>query len=97
MTSVVPHSTEFKSYCNDRKQLINLNGVTSLSQVVECDVPHRSVLAPILFLIYFNDISKAFKNAVQTLFADDTNISIFHKTEDALFKIANEELDSLAN
>ena len=49
------------------------------------------------FLIYIKDISKAFKNAVAKLFADDTNIFIFHKTEDALFKIASKKLESLEN
>ena len=56
-----------------------------------------SVLGPLLFLIYINDIPNAFKNAVPKLFADDTNIFIFHKSKDALFKIANTELKSLEN
>ena len=47
--------------------------------------------------MYINDISKVFKNAVLILFADETNIFIFHKTKDALLKIENEELDSLTN
>ena len=87
----------FKSYLLDRKQFTKVNGVKSSSQTVECGVPQGSVLGPLLFLIYINDISKAFKNAIPKLFADDTNIFIFHKTKDALFQIANTELDSLEN
>ena len=50
-----------------------------------------------MFLIYINDIPKAFENAKPTLFADDTNIFIFHKTKETLFRNANKELQSLEN
>ena len=50
-----------------------------------------------MIYIYINDISKAFKNAIPKSFADDTDIFIFNKTKDALFKIANTELNSIEN
>ena len=82
----------FKSYLHNRKQFTKINGATSSSQNVECGVP----LGPLLFL-YINDIPNAFKNAVPKLFVDDNNIFIFHKSKDAIFKIANTELKALEN
>ena len=78
------------------KQVTMVNGVKASSQTVECGFLHQgSVPGPLLFLMYMNDISRA--NAVPKLFAADTNIFIFHKTKDALFNIANTELNSLDN
>ena len=72
-------------------------GVFSSLQRIECGVPQGSVLGPLLFLIYINDIAAAFKNAEPKLFADDTNIFIFHKNKSTLFNIAKTELASLEN
>ena len=87
----------FKSYLNNRKQYTKINGVKSSSQPIEYGVPQGSVLGPLLFLIYINDIPHAFKNAKPSLFADDTNIFIFHKSKEVLFRNANKELEALGD
>ena len=68
----------FKSYLTDRKQYTCVNGVESEWLWVLCGVPQGSVLGPLLFLLYTNDLSYA-SNFSINLFADDTCLSMWHK------------------
>jgi Reverse transcriptase (RNA-dependent DNA polymerase) len=63
---------------------------------VELGVPIASVLGPILFVLYINDIVMAVQHATVNLFADDTLLSIVgDRVEECLTKM-NEDLDRLA-
>ena len=64
----------FCSYLKDRKQYVSVNGHTSKELKVTCGVPQGSVLRPLLFLVYINDLPTVSKILTFYLFADDTNI-----------------------
>ena len=64
----------FKNYLNSRFQYVMYNGIKSYQSQVTCGVPRGSILGPLLFLIYVNDLHKVVKNAFLLLFADDSNL-----------------------
>ena len=65
-----------KSYLQDRKQVMHVNGSYSKYMAISTGVPQGSVLGPLLFLIYVNDIHVAAPDCLIRLFADDTNVFI---------------------
>ena len=64
----------FKSYLTNRKQYTFINGISSTIEFIMCGVPQGSVLGPLLFLLYINDLPNISKILDFFLFADDTNI-----------------------
>ena len=64
----------FESYLSGREQFVNFNGYCSSYKLVKCGVPQGSVLGPLLFLIYINDICNVSSALDILLFADDTSI-----------------------
>ena len=63
-----------KSYLSHKKQFVSLEEVNSSMQDIKVGVPQGSVLGPLLFLIYINDLPNAVKNVKSILFADDTTM-----------------------
>ena len=61
----------FRSYLSDRRQLVDLSGTLSSSAAISCGVPQGSILGPLLFLIYVNDMSGAVNHKL-LLYADDS-------------------------
>ncbi|MFZ2538354.1 MAG: reverse transcriptase domain-containing protein, partial [Oscillospiraceae bacterium] len=85
----------FSSYLSNRKQYVTIGGIKSEICNINCGVPQGSVLGPLLFLVYVNDLQNSAPNTSIKLFADDTNVFLFQKNIDALYASANEALQQM--
>lgn len=82
----------FKSYLTEREQFVQINSSYSDCTEIVCGVPQGSILGPLLFILYVNDIISSSNIFHQVVFADDTNLFLSHKNLDILQKLVNEEL-----
>ena len=84
-----------ESYLADRTQYVQYDGFESEKGPLSCGVPQGSVLGPLFFLIYVNDMIKACPQLELVLFADDTNIFAQGKNIADLYNQVNSELEEL--
>jgi hypothetical protein len=87
----------FRSYLTGRRQYVSYKNVVSETQPVLCGVPQGSVLGPLLFIIYTNDLPNAMGSAKSIIFADDTTVYASSNSLTRLYNIINSDLNSLAD
>ena len=87
----------FKSYLSERLQCTEIGNVQSKLDYVKSGVPQGSILGPLLFLLYINDIVVASNICKFTLFADDTSLFFSHENKTEGAKILNIELSNIAD
>ena len=85
----------FRNYLTNRKQFLCYNNVNSNIMNIDCGVPQGSVLGPLLFIIYTNDINNCLSKVKSILFADDTTIYLRSKDIKSLFSDVKQDLTNL--
>ena len=83
------------SYLTNRKQFLTYNDCTSQQQRISCGVPQGSILGPLLFLIYVNDLAFVSESIYTIMFADDTNCFMTGNNLNELSQNLNQELSKI--
>ena len=65
----------FKSYLTNRLQRCNVNNHLSSASALNCAVPQGSIIGPLLFLIYINDLPNCLSLGSPRVYADDTSVT----------------------
>ena len=86
----------FESYLSNRKQYIAYNNKSTSFKDITCGVPKGSILGPLLFLIYVNDLPNVSNMLDHNMFADDTNIFFSNSNIKILFATVNHELEKIS-
>ena len=85
----------FKSYLDSREQYVVFDGIESARRRISCGVPHGSILGPLLFLVYINDLSLVSDKLFSLLFADDSNMFLNGKDPNLLIETMNDEMEKV--
>lgn len=84
-----------ESYLGERKQVVKINNVKSNARANELGVPQGSIIGPLLFIIYINDLKSSLKWCKIIMFADDTLIYISVKNLEEGVEKMNYDLNNL--
>lgn len=87
----------FRSYLSDRSQYVNYTNVKSESLDIVCGVPQGSILGPLLFIIYTNDLPFVLSNSKCILFADDTTLYTSAEGMSELRQLMESDLNILSD
>ena len=86
-----------ESYLNNREQYIDLDGTTSSYMTLKSGVPQGSILGPLMFIIYINDMHKSSKMFNYISYADDTTlmVSLTNANTISSAELINKELENV--
>ena len=86
----------FKDYFCARKQFVAIDSHRSEELDITCGVPQGSILGPLLFIVYINDLSCCMRNCSVSMYADDTAIYFAASTVDVVNENIKEDLNCLS-
>ena len=82
----------FSSYLDQRQQFVHVFTKNSQLKYINHGVPQGSILGPLLFIIYINDLANSSEIFHKVIFADDTNLYLSHNCIQKLLNLLNKEL-----
>ena len=85
----------FESYLQERKQKVFVNNVLSDNETITSGVPQGSILGPLLFILFVNDINLYSENCNMDLYADDTTIHTHGKCLNSIAEKLQKDLENL--
>ena len=87
--------TLLKSYLTNRNQKCQIKNSFSSERLIKCGVPQGSILGPLFFLLYINDLPHCLSKTKPRLFADDTNLTASANSMTDLETAVNSDLENL--
>ena len=82
----------FRSYLENRTQICSVSGSLSKTCSLQCGIPQGTILGPLLFLLYINDLPNCLTNSYPRMYADDTHFTYTEKDVNIIQSCLNEDL-----
>ena len=82
-------------YLRNRKQFVSYGGYNSEWSSISCGVPQGSILGPLLFILYINDLSTVSDKLFSILYADDSNMFIQGRNLSNMISVVNNEMEKI--
>ena len=80
-----------RNYLTDRTQICQLQGMLSEQRTITCGIPQGSILGPLPFTLYINDLPNCLKHTTPRMFADDTSLTAAGETLGEVERRVNED------